>query len=279
MRINLLAPWRIQLRNHRKLLVVDGRIGFIGGINISSENVRRHTSLREEYIHDLHCKVLGPAVGELQLSFMRDWSFAAKMPPSEIFTGEYFPSIDECGNSIMRVVYTGPGQNPSASEKVFFTAASTAKKYIWIMTPYFVPDKPFIRAVKMAEARGVDVRVIVPKNNNHWYVDYACKSLYRTLLESGVRIFEKTGTFSHVKAMIVDGEWGQMGSSNCDVRSFKLNFELDFAVYCGEFMRDLHAQFEEELEESEEVFLSSVLRKKKHVELVENLCSLLTPVL
>lgn len=280
MRINLFTPWRIQLRNHRKLLVVDGKTAFIGGINISSNNITGIDSTKYKYIHDLHCRIEGTAVGELQFSFLRDWCYATDFPPSRIFTEENFPALDAVsGDSTVRIIDTGPGQNPEASQKVFFTAASAAQKYIWIMTPYFVPDKPFISALGMAAARGVDVKLIVPRNNNHWFVDFACKSLYEKLISNGIRIFEKMGSFSHVKAMIVDGEWIMMGSSNCDVRSFRLNFELDFVAYGGEFISDVREQFLKELYESIEVLPSDLKDKKFLREIAENICSLLTPIL
>ncbi|OGV39473.1 MAG: cardiolipin synthase [Lentisphaerae bacterium GWF2_45_14] len=280
MRINLFTPWRIQLRNHRKLLVVDGKTAFIGGINISSNNISGSDSTKYKYIHDLHCCMEGSAVGELQFSFLRDWCFATNFPPSKIFTEENFPPLDSAlGDGTVRIIDTGPGQNPEGSQKVFFTAATTSQKYIWIMTPYFVPDKPFISALCMAAARGVDVKLIVPKNNNHWYVDFACKSLYEKLLSDGIRIFEKMGSFSHVKAMIVDGEWTVMGSSNCDVRSFRLNFELDFVAYGGQFISDVREQFLKELYDSCEITTSDMKNKKFSRELAENICSLLTPVL
>lgn len=278
-RVNLFTPWRIQLRNHRKLLVVDGETAFIGGINISSENVTPSAALKDKYIHDLHCKVEGPCVGYLQFSFLRDWCYASATQPSSVFTQEHFPMPEDKGEAIVRVIDSGPGHNHEASEKIFFTATATAKKYIWIMTPYFVPDISFIKALCMTAARDVEVRLIVPKKNNHWYVQYAAQSLYQALLSNGVRIFEKKGSFSHAKAMIVDGEWGFMGSSNCDVRSFRLNYELDFVISTGEFLGDLHAQFEEELSESEEVSLNRIYNKKLQLQLIENLCSLLIPVL
>jgi len=131
----------------------------------------------------------------------------------------------------------------------------------------------------MAVARGVEVRIIVPKKNNHWYVQYAAQSLYATLLEAGIKIYEKEGSFSHAKAILVDGTWAIMGSSNCDVRSFRLNYELDFTVMQGDFLDTLHSQFLKEISESKEVHLEQVLQKRLPQILLENACSLLTPVL
>jgi cardiolipin synthase len=275
---NLKSPWSVQLRNHRKLLVIDGKTAFIGGINISNDNVTG-LSNPDHYIHDLHCMIRGPAVGELQISFLRDWHYVSATHPAHLFVEENFPLPEKCGDSIVRVIDTGPGQNHEAIEKVFFTAFSTAQRYVWIMTPYFVPDKPFIKILCSAVARGVEVRIIVPRKNNHWYVQYATQSLYEELLEAGVKIYEKEGIFSHAKAMLVDGTWALMGSSNCDVRSFKLNFELDFAVMQGDFLNVLRAQFQREFSESKEVMLENVLNKKLPQQILENTCSLLIPIL
>jgi len=229
---SMLLPWSIQLRNHRKLIVIDGRKAFIGGINISSDNDSK-AARKDKYIHDLHCYVEGPVVGELQFTFLRDWFFVTAASTSDLLKEEYFPHIDSCGESIARIVASGPGLDYLATEKVYMTATSTAKKYIWLITPYFVPDKAFLKALCNSVARGVEVRLIIPAKNNHWYIQQATNSLYQVLLESGVRIYEKSGPFSHAKAMLVDGEWAKMGSSNCDVRSFRLNFELDFIVERG----------------------------------------------
>ena len=273
-----MMPWSIQLRNHRKLVVIDGKKAFIGGINISSDNDTR-SAKKDRYIHDLHCEVEGPVVGELQFAFLRDWFFVNPNSKDELLKPEYFPRIEACGDSIARVVASGPGLDYEGTEKVYMTAVSTAKEYVWLITPYFVPDKAFLKAICNCVARGVEVRIIIPEKNNHWYVQLATKSLYLKLLEAGVRIYEKSGPFSHAKAMLIDGEWAKMGSSNCDVRSFRLNFELDFIISDGDFIDALHNQFMEEVAHSTEVLLEDVLNKSIPKQLAENICALFTPVL
>ena len=278
-RLNLLTPYRIQMRNHRKLLVCDGKVAFIGGINISSENDINLT-LKNRHIHDLHCRIEGPAVGDLQYTFLKDWSLASKTPPLELLSKtNYFPIPKHCGDASIRVITSGPGQSDLASKKLFMTAATSAQKSLWIMTPYFVPDSAFLQTLCMASARNVDIRVIIPQNNNHWYVRYACRSLYSLLLRYNIRIFEKTGNFSHVKAMIIDGQWAAMGSSNCDVRSFKLNYELDCIIEGSKFISDLHNQFQQELSNSVEIDWTSRKKRSFNERLLEDFCSLFTPVL
>lgn len=277
-RTNIFAPWRVQLRNHRKLLVVDGKKAFMGGINISDDNDIR-TCNKAKYIHDLHCEIKGPAVSELQYSFLSDWHFSTRSPIKEVFHEKYFPKPQKHGETVSRILTSGPGQIDEATECIFHSAAASAKSQIMIITPYFVPDKPFIQTLKNASARGVEIKIIVPQNNNHWFVKYASSSLYETLLLNGIRIFEKKGAFSHAKAMMVDGQIGVMGSSNCDVRSFRLNYELDLIATEGKFINDLHSQFSEELKASTEIKLNDVLNKKIRTKFAENFCSLFSSVL
>jgi len=276
---NILTPWRIQLRNHRKLLIIDGKIAYIGGINISEENVKMKKLPRRKHIHDLHCRITGPAVAAFQMAFLKDWVYSTR---SKLIAEELpydFPPQQEEGSSLVRVVDSGPGQNYQGSKNVFFAAAATAKKSLWILTPYFVPGRSYIQALAMTAARGVDVRVIVPQNNNHPFVALATQSFYRLLLFAGIRVFEKRGDFSHAKAMLVDSEWAFMGSSNCDVRSFRLNFELDFCVRNGQFIDDLKKQFDNELAASREITLKAVNNKSVLAKLRENFCSLFAPIL
>lgn len=276
-RFNLLVPYRIQLRNHRKLLICDGKEAFIGGINISAEN---DATLKTKYIHDLHCHIKGPAVGELQFSFLKDWSFVSKTDPEILLEhGDYFAVPENMGESIIRAIPSGPGQSYEASKKLFMSAVFMAKKSLWIITPYFVPDKSFIEGLCLASARNVDIRIIIPQNNNHWYVRCATRSIYNTLIHSNIRVFEKKGMFSHAKASLIDGNWAIMGSSNCDMRSFRLNYELDFTVEGGNFVHLLHQQFLKELEESQEITYSDRMKRTWTQELIENFCSLFTPVL
>lgn len=277
--INLLAPWKFQLRNHRKLLLIDGEIAYSGGINISAENSNLESVPAHRHIHDLHCRILGPAVSQFALSFFHDWAYTTRRKLAECAIPEDFPIPVHCGNEVIRVIDSGPGHNYMGTHKLFFAAAGLAKRSLRIMTPYFVPGPEYVNALCMAAARGVAVKVIVPKNNDHKFVDYAARSFYPKLLRHGVKIYKKRGCFSHIKAMIVDGEWGCMGSSNCDQRSFRLNFELDFCFENGPLLPTMLYQFRSELAESDEVMLLEEENKSFIRRLSENLCALLTPIL
>ena len=274
---DILAPYRFHLRNHRKLLVIDGKVAFVGGINISEANVNHK---KQRAIHDLHCKIEGPVLGYFQYMFLRDWCHVAKESPERLFNhvGLFVPP-EKKENDALRVVGSGPGQSHEATRKVFLTAANSARKSLWIMTPYFVPDQAMLSALKIAAVRNVDVRIIVPEKSDHWFVQNASRSFYGTLLEDGVRVFERVGRFNHSKAMLVDNEWSFMGSSNCDGRSFSLNYELDFICEQGAFIADVHNQFLRELSKSKEISLSAYNKRGVCREFKENLASLFTPVL
>ncbi len=272
------VPWGIQLRNHRKLLVVDGRLAFIGGINISADN-DREKARRNKYIHDMHCRVAGPVVSGLQFAFLVDWHHVSGASESELLCEDNFPLLKEEGDSVARVVASGPGQCDGASEKLHMAATATATQSLWLATPYFVPDKSFLKALAAAAMRGVDVRIMVPARNNHWYVQLATRSLYPFLLDSGVRVYEREGEFFHAKATLVDRKWAKMGSSNCDVRSFRLNYELDLVVEGGEFISVLESQFKREFTMCREVVAKDVESKSACSKLAENFCALFTPVL
>jgi cardiolipin synthase len=277
--INLLAPWKFQLRNHRKLMVIDGRIAYSGGINISEENENRESVPANRHIHDLHCRILGPAVSQFTLSFLHDWVYTTRRKLTECARPGDFSLPEAHGDTVIRVLDSGPGSNYMGTQKLFFAAAALAQRSLWIMTPYLVPGPEYIDALCVAAARGVSVKVIVPKENDHFFVDYAAKSFYGKLLRSGVKIYEKNGCFSHIKALVVDSEWGFMGSSNCDRRSFRLNFELDFCFERSEFVGTMAHHFQSELAASDAVKLDQLDRKSAFRRLAENVCALLTPLL
>ena len=272
---NRLSQWNLQLRNHRKLLIIDSKIAFMGGLNISHKNLAHRS---DRFIHDLHFRLEGPSTGDLLFVFLRDWYYVTK-GKDHIFTDISPADPKRKGDHKVRIIASGFGQLPEGSANVFHTAAATAEDSLWIISPYFVPDTSFVKALCMAAARGVDVRIIVPELNNHFYVKMASRSLYATLLSGGVRVFERQNLFVHTKAMIVDREWGMLGSSNCDIRSFRLNFELDAAIRGKEISEELYHLFLQELDESAEIFLADVERKSPLIRIAENICGLFSPVL
>lgn len=277
--LNLLTPWRFQLRNHRKLLLIDGRIAYSGGINIADANARQSRVPPNRLIHDLHCRILGPAISCFTASFFRDWCYTTRQTPSDSLHPADLEPPQWAGNSTLRVIASGPGDQYQGTRRLFFAAAALARRSLVIITPYMVPGAPYIDALCMAAARGVDVKIIVPHRNNHFYVDLAARNFYPMLLKSGVRIFEKNGLFSHTKALLADSEWGFMGSSNCDSRSFNLNFELDFCYEGGEYVKSMREQVQSELDSSTELYMSQVAQWSWPIRFISSCCALISPIL
>ena len=234
-----MLPWRmpfINLRMHKKLLVIDGQRAFTGGLNIGAENLLalqpRHPVL------DHHFAIEGPVVGQLSRAFADDWQMATG---EELEDAIWFPEPLPAGEQIMRVITAGPDQDIEKIEFVALMAITCAQKSVTLMTPYFLPDEKLVSALGLAAHRGVEVDVIIPAKSNHRYVDFAMQANVAPLLEAGCRIWKDQPPFDHSKLMSVDGAWALIGSSNWDTRSFRLNFELGVEVYGATFSRALKA--------------------------------------
>ncbi len=217
----------INLRNHRKIVVVDGAIGFCGGINVGDEFVPwRDVMLRFE----------GPAVAQLQTVFVEDWFFATRR---DLDHERCFPVLDDVGDAVLQCVQSGPDQTMEAIHHLYFAAIASARERVWLSTPYFVPDRAMLVALQTAAMRGVDVRLVVPARSNHTLASWAGASFYDDLLECGVRIYEYEPRMLHTKALVVDGRFATVGSANLDVRSFRLNFEIVVLIQDLEVVLDL----------------------------------------
>lgn len=274
---NLLKrQFQINLRNHRKTLVVDGKTGFFGGINLLDEHITRP---EKPPIRDYHFQVEGPIVQELQYSFLRDWYFITEESPQKLLTEEYFPHAEHAGNITARLISSGPSTVEDVAVETFFNSIILAKKQILAVTPYFVPPEDILRALRSAALRGVDVRLVVPKENNHLYAGYASRALYEELLLAGVRIFERRPPFMHAKALIVDGEFSLVGTANIDVRSLHLNYETCLAVYGTGFADAMKGIIHEDIDLSDEIVLADWQNRPARCRLLENLASLMTPIL
>lgn len=274
---NLLKrQFQINLRNHRKTLIVDGKKGFFGGINLLDDHVTRPG---KPPIRDYHFEAEGPIVQELQYAFLRDWYFITEEPPETLLTEEYFPHADPAGNVTARLISSGPSTLEDVAVETFFNSIVLAKKQILAVTPYFVPPADILRALRSAALRGVDVRLVVPQENNHRYAGSASRALYEELLLAGVRIFERRPPFMHSKALIVDGDFALVGTANLDVRSLHLNYETCLAVYGEEFSGVMKRIIHEDIASSDEVLLADWRKRPARCRLLENLASLMTPVL
>ncbi|MDP1960937.1 MAG: phospholipase D-like domain-containing protein [Reyranella sp.] len=230
-------PWRmpfVNLRNHRKVLVIDGRVGFTGGLNIGAENIQVGNPAHP--VRDTHFRFEGPVVEQLTDAFADDWLFA---------TGEtlpddaWFPAIEKAGVVSARVVTSGPDEDNERIEFVALQAISCARKSVRVVTPYFLPPEPLTMALGLAAMRGIEVDLILPERGNHAILDWARQIPLRPLIEAGCRIWLLPPPFEHSKLMTVDDSWSMVGSANWDTRSFRLNFELNVELHDTGFAHEI----------------------------------------
>jgi cardiolipin synthase len=237
-----LLPWRmpfLNLRSHRKILVADGRVGFTGGMNIGAENLIGTAPRRP--VRDMQFRLAGPVVGQLMEAFAQDWVFVT----GERLTGEaWFPPLKAAGPTAGRVVTSGPDADIQKIEFLAMEAIACARRSVRIATPYFLPDERLITAFALAGVRGVKVDIVLPEVNDHRVMDWALRGIARPLLDQGCRIWLNPPPFEHTKLMVVDEAWCMIGGCNWDMRSFRLNFELNVEFYCADLAGRLAAMID-----------------------------------
>jgi len=252
----LLQPWRvatINLRDHRKVLVVDGQTGFTGGMNLRHGNVL--ASRPRSPVQDLHFHVQGPVVTRLQEAFANDWAFTI----GEILDGDlWFPELKESGDVIVRVITDGPDADFDKLRWTLLAALAEAQTSVQIVTPYFLPDQTIVSALNLAALRGVRVDIILPAKNNLPFVHWASRAMWWQVLQRGCHLWLTSPPFDHSKLMIVDGHWVLLGSANWDVRSLRLNFELNVECYGRDFADKMSLVIEKKLLGAHEVMLAEV---------------------
>ncbi len=272
-----LAPWRfstMNLHNHRKVLVTDGRIGFTGGMNIRAGNVLADSPRKP--VQDLHFQVEGPVVTHLQEAFANDWEFVA----DEMLTGEtWFPELKECGGVIARAITDGPDADYDKARWTLLAALSCAQSSVRILTPYFLPDQALITALNLAALRGVQVDIILPRENNLPFVHWASRAMWWQVLERGCRLWLTPPPFDHSKLMIVDQHWVFLGSANWDPRSLRLNFELNVECYGREFAGAMETVVQGKLRGARPVTLAEVDARPLAIKLRDGVARLFTPYL
>ncbi|WP_298307488.1 phospholipase D-like domain-containing protein [Reyranella sp.] len=228
--------WRtpfVNLRNHRKLLVIDGRVAFTGGLNIGAENVIAENPPHP--VRDTHFRIEGPVVEQLTDAFADDWQFTTGEPLDD----DWFPTLEPVGTVLARVVPSGPDEDMEQIEFVTLHAISCARDSIRVVTPYFLPGEPLTMALGLAAMRGIKVDILLPENSNHAILDWARRVPLRPLIEAGCRIWMMPAPFDHSKLMTIDDSWSFIGSANWDTRSFRLNFELNVELHDAAFARQI----------------------------------------
>ncbi len=236
-------PWRmpfINLRTHKKILVVDGVVGFTGGLNIAVENVLRARPAHP--VSDTHFRLAGPIVDQLSQAFARDWSFTTgeELDESVFYADLSAPASEPpAGDALCRVVTSGPDSDLEKIEFAIMQGVALARRSVRIMTPYFLPDERLLTVLAMASMRGIAIDLVLPRASNHRLIDWARTPNNIPLLDAGVRIWLSDPPFNHSKLMVVDRAWSLIGSANQDVRSLRLNFELNVEVHDAPLAREL----------------------------------------
>jgi cardiolipin synthase len=222
----------LNMRNHRKALLVDGRIGFTGGINIGAENLGAHA------IKDVHFRVEGPVVRTLMDTFARDWAFTTG---EELDEDCWWPKLEAVGHVCARGLRAGPDADIYKLETILGAAITLARKRVRIVTPYFLPDPRLQFVIAQAGLRGVEVEIVLPQRSDQYVMDWAMRGQLRFFRHVKACFILSPGAFDHSKLCTVDGEWSVIGSSNWDARSFRLNFEFDLECVGREFTAQLDA--------------------------------------
>ncbi len=244
---------RLNLRNHRKLLVIDGRVGFTGGMNISRRHYLDQSSPNR--VEDLHFRITGPVVSEMQHAFTEDWVLATK---SALRGPTYFNKLPEVGSAICRGISSGPDEDFEIIHRILQAALSAAQREIWIVTPYFAPTWPLISALAQAALRGVRITLILPSKLDLPYMKWVADAYLWQLLQHGIRVFRRPAPFVHTKLMIVDDRWVLLGSANLDRRSLRLNFEFNVEAYDVELARSLSTWLQGVTKQSQEVTMEEM---------------------
>lgn len=262
------------LRNHRKILVVDGKTGFTGGTNIREGH---WLSLRPEYpVKCLHFQFEGPIVGQIQETFAQDWAFAT----GESLDGpKWFPELQNVGDCWTRCIPSGPDEDFEKMPLTLLAALFSARESITIMTPYFLPDQPLMEALKLAAMRGVEVRIILPATNNVPVVHWAMLATIPYLIERGCRVLLTPPPFDHTKLFIVDQAWSLVGSTNWDPRSLRLNFEFNIECYSEDLGRQLTEQVNAHLTNVRELQLDDLQSRPLLVRLRDSTARVFSPYL
>ncbi len=251
--------WLLNNRDHRKLLIVDGRTAFIGGINISNVNsvgsvIKRTAQAEPQSVawRDTDLQIQGPVVGEFQKLFMATWE---KQRGKPLAPKAYFPELKAQGKDIVRAIGSTPDDPYSLIYLTLIAAIGNAEKQVHLTNAYFVPDPQLLKALLDAAGRGVEVKLILPSHSDSETVFHAGRSHYSALLKGGVKIYERRGALLHSKTALIDGVWSCVGSSNLDWRSFLDNDEVNAVILGREFAQQMQAMFAKDLEASEAVDL------------------------
>lgn len=271
---------RLNYRNHRKIIVIDGKVGFVGGINISDKYRNDLKKDNHLFWRDTHLMIKGQATAYLQYLFMGDWNFCSKT--SFFYSETYFidkTEQDEIKEEVVQIAASGPDSKQPVIFYSLLEAINSAKKNIYITSPYFIPDESLMDALLIAIQGGLDVKILIPGVSDSKIVNAAASAYYTELLQVGAKIYKYSRGFVHAKTMVIDDNLAIVGSANMDYRSFDLNFEVNAMVYSKNITAELTQAFENDLKESELIDAQAWLNRPKYIHLWEKVVRLLSPFL
>lgn len=267
---------RMNYRNHRKIMIIDGKVAYMGGFNIGKEYIGKGPLGNWR---DTHMRIQGNAVLTLQSRFFMDWNAVVSEADLKGDEDRYFPIAPKVGNTAMQIVASGPENDVQAIKMGFIKMISQAKKSIYIQTPYFIPDSSVHEIIKIAALSGVEVNIMIPAKPDHPFVYRATEYFAKDILEYGANVFIYKDGFFHSKVLIVDEEISSVGSANMDVRSFKLNFEINAFMYDSKIAQELIHHFKRDLQKSQQVDTAYFQKQSKWRKFKQSFSRLLSPIL
>ncbi|NNL81739.1 MAG: cardiolipin synthase [Winogradskyella sp.] len=265
---------KMNYRDHRKIVVIDGIIGYVGGINISNEY---SNAKNDNYWRDTHLRIEGEAVKQLQILFLTTYNFVTsdKLKISD----NYFPKCNDYKTLPIQIAASGPDTDWANIMEGIFSAITNAKSYIYITTPYFIPNDEIFTAIQIAAKSGVEVKLIVPKNSDSWIAESATNSYIETMLTANVEVYQYTKGFIHTKTMVVDDIFTTIGTANFDYRSFEINFEVNAFIYDKKVTEALKSQFKLDLKDSKKLNLDGWNKRSRFLKYKESVARLMAPLL
>lgn len=266
---------RINFRNHRKIVVIDGHIGYVGGFNVGNEYINGGKQF--DFWRDTHIKIEGEAVKELNKRFLLDWDYAAEESIADMQM--YFPKTEFDGDIGIQIVSSGPDHMDEYVKNGYVKIINNARRYVYIQTPYLVLDQSMLEALKIAALSGVDVRIMVPGVPDHFFMEWMLSANVGILLNYGIKIYRYSNGFIHSKTIVADGEVCSIGTANLDIRSFKLNFEVNAFIYNKNFSKEQENIFLNDQKNCREITKEEYERRSRGLKIKESLIRLIAPIL
>lgn len=268
----------INFRNHRKMVVIDSKIGYVGGFNVGDDYLGEYEHMG--YWRDTHLRLQGESVLALHARFIMDWNASTKDPDQQLRPREEYFLVHECDtHTMVQILSSGPDSEDQMNKKAFMKMISQASESIFIQTPYFIPDEGFMENLKIAVASGISVKLMIPNKPDHPFIHQATLYYARELVKEGARVYIYDHGFLHAKLMVIDGIISTVGTSNFDIRSFKLNFEINAYLYNHELSGQLVDDFNRDIEVSYELTEERIAEFSKWQLFKQAFSRLLSPLL